>query len=146
MSLLASRGKMKLATLDTARPSGTLLVVSADLSLCQTVGGIASSLAQALAEWDRVVPQLGEVYAALSAGHARHARPFIARECLPLADEAWWVAFHPPGTPCLVAAPGDRVAVPPDTLPAELRDWLEAEIRAQRCLAGVGALASSSRT
>lgn len=133
---------MKLASLDTARPGGTLLVVSADLSLCQTVGGIASTLAQALADWDRVVPQLGEVYAALSAGHARHARPFIARECLPLADEAWWVAFHPPGTPCLVAAPGDRVAVPPDTLPAELRDWLEAEIRAQRCLAGASGVMS----
>jgi hypothetical protein len=105
---------MKLASLDTARPGGTLLVVSADLSLCQTVGGIASTLAQALADWDRVVPQLGEVYAALSAGHARHARPF-----------GWWVALAECGAIRLAAAPGECVAVSPEDLPAGMREWLE---------------------
>jgi hypothetical protein len=111
---------MKLASLDTARPGGTLLVVSADLSVCQTVGGIASTLAQALADWDgschssaRSTPPLGR---------ARPPCPILHRPGVPsLAAEAWWVAFHPPGAPCLVAAPGDCIAMSPDTLQAELR-------------------------
>jgi len=108
---------MKLASLDTARPGGTLLVVSADLSLCQTVGGIASTLAQALADWDRVVPQLGEVYAALSAGHARHARPFIARECLPWPTRRGGWPVTRPAPPVWSPLPATASPCPPTPCP-----------------------------
>ncbi len=120
---------MKLASLKASRPGGTLLVVSADLTLCQTVGGIAPSLAQALADWRRVAPQLEEVYAALSAGHARHAQPFEARVCQPLAEGGWWVALAECGAIRLAAAPGECVAVSPEDLPARVREWLEGELR-----------------
>ena len=121
---------MKLASLKASRPGGTLLVVSADLTLCQTVGGIAPSLTQALADWHRVAPQLEEVYAALSAGHARHAQPFEARVCQPLAEGGWWVALAECGAIRLAAAPGECVAVSPEDLPAEVRGRLEGEITA----------------
>ncbi len=120
---------MKLASLKASRPGGTLLVVSADLTLCQTVGGIAPSLAQALADWRRVAPQLEEVYAALSAGHARHAQPFEARVCQPLAEGGWWVALAECGAIRLAAAPGECVAVSPEDLLAGVREWLEGALR-----------------
>jgi hypothetical protein len=116
---------MKLANLKASPPGGTLLVVSADLTLCQTVGGIAPSLTQALADWRRVAPQLEEVYVALSAGHARHAQPFAARVCQPLAEGGWWVALSECGAIRLGAAPGECVAVSPEDLPAGMREWLE---------------------
>lgn len=124
---------MKLANLKASPPGGTLLVVSADLTLCQTVGGIAPSLTQALADWRRVAPQLEEVYVALSAGHARHAQPFAARVCQPLAEGGWWVALSECGAirlaaapgECVAAAPGECVAVSPEDLPAGVREWLE---------------------
>lgn len=123
---------MKLANLKASPPGGTLLVVSADLNLCQTVGGIAPSLTQALADWRRVAPQLEEVYVALSAGHARHARharPFEARVCQPLAEGGWWVALAECGAIRLAAAPGECVAVSPEDLLAGVREWLEGALR-----------------
>lgn len=119
---------MKLASLKAPRPCGTLLEVSADLVLCQTVGGIAPGLEHAMADWQRIAPQLEEVYAALSAGHARHAQPFEARACRPLAEGGWWVALAKCGAIHLAAAPGECVATPQEILPAPLCEWLEGEI------------------
>ena len=49
---------MKLATLKAGGRDGTLVVVSRDLSRCQTVGGIAGTLQAALDDWVTCAPQL----------------------------------------------------------------------------------------
>jgi fumarylacetoacetate (FAA) hydrolase len=72
---------MKLATLKAGGRDGTLVVVSCDLARCQTVGGVAPTLQQALDEWDAVRPELEAVYDALNHGAARHAMPFEPHEC-----------------------------------------------------------------
>jgi fumarylacetoacetate (FAA) hydrolase len=72
---------MKLATLKHGGRDGTLVVVSRDLTRCQSVGGVARTLQQALDEWDVVEPELESVYDALNHGEARHAQPFDPREC-----------------------------------------------------------------
>ena len=72
---------MKLATLKEGGRDGTLVVVSRDLTRCQTVADIARTLQQALDDWDGVVAGLDWVYQMLNNGHARHSRPFDPREC-----------------------------------------------------------------
>jgi fumarylacetoacetate (FAA) hydrolase len=72
---------MKLATLKQGGRDGTLVVVSRDLTRCQTVGGVAQTLQKALDEWDVVKSELDAVYDALNHGAARHAQPFIPAEC-----------------------------------------------------------------
>lgn len=72
---------MKLATLKHGGRDGTLVVVSRDLSRCQTVGGIAKTMQQALDNWDEVVAELELVYDMLNGGHARHAIPFDPAHC-----------------------------------------------------------------
>lgn len=72
---------MKLATLKHGGRDGTLVVVSRDLTRCQTVAGIARTLQAALDDWDTVAPELELVYDMLNAGHARHAIPFDATHC-----------------------------------------------------------------
>ena len=72
---------MKLATLKAGGRDGTLVVVSRDLSRCQTVGGIAGTLQAALDDWVTCAPQLAEVYTALNDGAARHALPFDEALC-----------------------------------------------------------------
>lgn len=77
---------MKLATLKRGGRDGTLVVVSRDLTRCQTVGDIAQTLQQALDDWELVAPQLQRAYAALESGSGngapgRETLPFDAREC-----------------------------------------------------------------
>ncbi|MCF8197289.1 MAG: fumarylacetoacetate hydrolase family protein [Sulfuritalea sp.] len=76
---------MKLATLKHGSRDGTLVVVSRDLTLCQTVGDTAPTLQQALDNWDAVLPALELVYDTLNLGasqqSARHAIPFEPRHC-----------------------------------------------------------------
>lgn len=72
---------MKLATLKTGGRDGTLVVVSRDLTLCQAVPAIARSLQAALDDWDRIAPQLAEVYAALNNGSAGGAQAFDQQLC-----------------------------------------------------------------
>ncbi|MBI2308866.1 MAG: fumarylacetoacetate hydrolase family protein [Rhodocyclales bacterium] len=72
---------MKLATLKQGGRDGTLVVVSRDLTLCQSVPGIARTLQAALDDWEAVAPQLAEVYAALNNGAARHAEAFDPAAC-----------------------------------------------------------------
>ncbi|MCM2305885.1 MAG: fumarylacetoacetate hydrolase family protein [Sulfuritalea sp.] len=76
---------MKLATLKQGGRDGTLVVVSRDLAYCQTVGGIAGTLQQALDNWDQVLPRLQQVSDMLNAGAtqqgARHALPFDPAQC-----------------------------------------------------------------
>ncbi|CAG0978093.1 fumarylacetoacetate (FAA) hydrolase [Rhodocyclaceae bacterium] len=72
---------MKLASLKHGGRDGSLVVVSRDLTLCQTVGGVAPTLQQALDDWDTVAPELELVYDMLNHGHARHAIPFEPKHC-----------------------------------------------------------------
>ncbi len=57
---------MKLATLKNGMRDGQLVVVSRDLTLCVAVPDIASTLQQALDNWDSVVDSLQDVYFALN--------------------------------------------------------------------------------
>ena len=72
---------MKLATLKQGGRDGTLVVVSRDLTRCQTVPAIARTLQAALDDWDTIAPQLAEVYTALNNNAARHAQPFDPALC-----------------------------------------------------------------
>lgn len=82
---------MKLATLKAGGRDGTLVVVSRDLTRCQPVPEIASTLQKALDDWANVAPQLAAVYEALNAGAARHAQPFDPRACAsPLPRAYQW--------------------------------------------------------
>ncbi|MDK9714211.1 MAG: fumarylacetoacetate hydrolase family protein [Sulfuritalea sp.] len=72
---------MKLATLKHGGRDGTLVVVSRDLTRCQTVADIAPTLQRALDNWDEVVAALELVYNMLNNGHARHAIPFEPQHC-----------------------------------------------------------------
>lgn len=87
---------MKLASLKQGGRDGTLVVVSRDLSRCQSVGEIAPTLQQALDRWDVVRPALERVYEVLNHGTiqqaARHAVPFEPRYChSPLPRAYQWV-------------------------------------------------------
>lgn len=72
---------MKLATLKHGGRDGTLVVVSRDLTRCQTVAGIAKTLQAALDDWDNTVAELELVYDMLNHGHARHSIPFEPAHC-----------------------------------------------------------------
>lgn len=82
---------MKLATLKQGGQDGTLVVVSRDLSLCQSVPGIARTLPAALENWERILPELAELYTALSHGGARHAQPFDPAWCHWSLPQRFWL-------------------------------------------------------
>lgn len=82
---------MKLATLRRGGRDGRLAVVSRDLSRCQLVPGIASTLQAALDDWRDVAPKLLERAAALEREPAG-APPFDPAECAaPLPRAFHWV-------------------------------------------------------
>jgi fumarylacetoacetate (FAA) hydrolase len=82
---------MKLATLKAGGRDGTLVVVSRDLVTCQPVPAIARTLQAALDDWDRVKPQLQQVYAQLNQGLAPDAVSFLEEECAsPLPRAYQW--------------------------------------------------------
>jgi len=72
---------MKLATLKRGGRDGTLVVVSRDLTRCQTVADIATTLQAALDDWGAAAPRLAAVYEAVNYGAARHAEPFDPAAC-----------------------------------------------------------------
>ncbi|RBM28228.1 fumarylacetoacetate hydrolase family protein [Vibrio tarriae] len=81
---------MKLATLNNGTRDGQLVVVSRDLTLCVAVPEIASTLQQALDNWDAVVDSLQDVYCALNE-RTITARLFDAEQCLsPLPRAYHW--------------------------------------------------------
>jgi fumarylacetoacetate (FAA) hydrolase len=82
---------MKLASLKAGGRDGSLVVVSRDLVTCQPVPGIARSLQAALDDWDRVSPQLRQVYEQLNQGTAADAVSFLEEECAsPLPRAYQW--------------------------------------------------------
>ncbi|CAH0301366.1 Ureidoglycolate lyase [Massilia sp. Bi118] len=82
---------MKLATLKAGGRDGTLVVVSRDLVTCQAVPNIARTLQAALDDWDRIAPQLQQVYEQLNQGLAQDADSFLEEECAsPLPRAYQW--------------------------------------------------------
>jgi fumarylacetoacetate (FAA) hydrolase len=72
---------MKIASLKQNGRDGTLVVVSRDLSIAQTVADIAPTLQAALDNWPHIAPKLQQVYDALNNGAARHAFAFDPTQC-----------------------------------------------------------------
>lgn len=72
---------MKLATLKNNTRDGLLVVVNKQLTKCVAVPEIAEHLQQALDHWDRVEPQLNEVYTALNEGELVNEMDFDQELC-----------------------------------------------------------------
>lgn len=72
---------MKLATLKNDSRDGLLVVVNKSLTHCVAVPEIAQTMQQALDDWDRVEPQLKEVYVALNSGELTNEMTFAAAQC-----------------------------------------------------------------
>lgn len=72
---------MKLATLKNSSRDGLLVVVSKDLQKCVAVPDIAETLQYALDHWERVEPQLKEMYIALNNGELTQELPFEQNQC-----------------------------------------------------------------
>jgi len=72
---------MKLATLKNNTRDGLLVVVNKQLTKCVAVPEIAEHLQQALDHWNRVEPQLNEVYTALNEGELVNEMDFDQELC-----------------------------------------------------------------
>ena len=82
---------MKLASLKGSR-DGRLILVDAALAMQCPVGGIATTLQEALDDWARLAPRLHDHAVALDAHQAKDATPFDARACAaPLPRACQWV-------------------------------------------------------
>jgi fumarylacetoacetate (FAA) hydrolase len=82
---------MKLASLKGGR-DGQLVVVDAALERCASAAGIAATLQDALDDWERSLPQLQGLAAALEARRVTGAAAFDARACAaPLPRAYHWV-------------------------------------------------------
>lgn len=82
---------MKLASLRNGRPDGHLVIVSRDLSRFASAGRIASSLQDALDEWERCEPILRAVSEQLNNGEIA-GMPFEPREAVaPLPRAFQWI-------------------------------------------------------
>jgi fumarylacetoacetate (FAA) hydrolase len=83
--------RMKLATLKDGSRDGLLAVVSRDMATAHFAVGLATTLQQALDDWNFVSPQLEDLYATLNGGKARHAFAFDPRHCMaPLPRAHQW--------------------------------------------------------
>lgn len=81
---------MKLASLKQGR-DGRLIVVSRDLKHAIAADGIAPTLQNALDNWDRVAPQLQDLYGELNAGAPIGRFSFRAQDCAsPLPRAYQW--------------------------------------------------------
>jgi fumarylacetoacetate (FAA) hydrolase len=79
---------MKLASLRSGR-DGRLIVVSSDLTRCDTAAGVADTLQQALDSWQDAAPALATIAKHLEGGGGR---PFDPRACAaPLPRAYHWV-------------------------------------------------------
>lgn len=82
---------MKLATLKNDTRDGQLVVVSRDLQRCVVVDHLASTLQQALDDWQKVEGPLQEISQALNAGQLTHTLPFVKDNCAsPLPRAFQW--------------------------------------------------------
>lgn len=72
---------MKLATLKNGKRDGLLVVVNKSLTHCVAVPEIAQTMQQALDDWQRVEPQLAEMYIALNNGELTNEMTFSQSQC-----------------------------------------------------------------
>lgn len=72
---------MKLATLKNNTRDGQLVVVSQDLSRCVSVPSIATTMQQALDNWEQVEGELRDTYAALNQNQEPNAFTFDQENC-----------------------------------------------------------------
>ncbi|WP_159654651.1 fumarylacetoacetate hydrolase family protein [Vibrio atypicus] len=72
---------MKLATLKNGRRDGLLVVVNKALTKCVAVPEIAETLQYALDNWEKLEPQLNEVYIALNEGELTQEMTFSQLQC-----------------------------------------------------------------
>ena len=83
---------MKFATYHDGSRDGQLWIVSRDLARAVPATGIASSLLEALENWDGIAPQLEALSARLNAGNEPFATAFDPRRCLaPLPRAPQWL-------------------------------------------------------
>ena len=72
---------MKLATLKNGKRDGLLVVVNKSLTHFVAVPEIAQTMQQALDDWQRVEPQLAEMYVALNNGELTNEMTFSQSQC-----------------------------------------------------------------
>ena len=128
---------MKVASLKSTHPDGTLIVVSRDLRHAVSAGAIAANLRAALDDWARAQPALLALYDALNHGRAHDAFAFDPHACTaPLPRTHQFVdasaflnhgrimtqAYHPEkktdaSIPILIQRQGDDFAGPHDDYP-----------------------------
>ena len=83
---------MKLATLKSDSPDGTLVVVSDDNKSCVSASHVAPNLLSAIEKWAAVTDQLRELSDALRAGTAKTTQAFDALSaCAPLPRTWQWL-------------------------------------------------------
>jgi fumarylacetoacetate (FAA) hydrolase len=81
---------MKLASLKHGR-DGRLIVVSRDLARAVDVSHVAPTLQAALDDWEKLAPELADIYAELNTGHAPGAFAFDENACAaPLPRAFQW--------------------------------------------------------
>ncbi|KOO06355.1 fumarylacetoacetate hydrolase family protein [Vibrio hepatarius] len=135
---------MKLATLKNNTRDGLLVVVNKQLTKCVAVPEIAEHLQQALDHWDRVEPQLNEVYTALNEGELVNEMDFDQELCeSPLPRAYQWAdgsayvnhvelvrkargAEMPPSfwtDPLMYQGGSDEFIGPRDDIPVASEEW-----------------------
>lgn len=80
---------MKLATLNDGSPDGRLLVVSRDLQRAVLAGEVASTLQAALEGWERVQPDLEQLYRRLNAGDVNEGFELSIDKLMAPLPRAW---------------------------------------------------------
>ncbi|WP_321944420.1 fumarylacetoacetate hydrolase family protein [Paraburkholderia tropica] len=128
---------MKLASLKTMHPDGSLIVVSRDLSRAVSAATVAPTMRAALDDWTRAEPALRDLYVALNADSATDAFDFDPHACTaPLPRTHQFIdasaflnhgrimtqAYHPekktdPSVPILIQRQADDFAGPYDDYP-----------------------------
>lgn len=135
---------MKLATLKNNTRDGLLVIVNKQLSKCVAVPEIAENLQQALDHWDKVEPQLREVYLALNEGELVNEMVFDQTLCeSPLPRAYQWAdgsayvnhvelvrkargAEMPPSfwtDPLMYQGGSDAFIGPRDVIPVQSEEW-----------------------
>jgi fumarylacetoacetate (FAA) hydrolase len=109
---------MKLATLKDGSRDGQLAVVSSDLTRAHFAAGIATTLQQALDDWNFIAPQLQDLAVTLEHGKARHAFPFDPLTAMAPLPRAGHCALQLLGAGDTAAAfwPADALWGPADPL------------------------------
>ena len=80
---------MKLATLKSDSPDGTLVIVSSDNKRCVNASHIAPNMLAAIENWDAVKGQLNDLFQALNEGHASEATSFDALSARAPLPRTW---------------------------------------------------------